>query len=58
MRVTAPLDQPEFARVYADMIAEMRRRREAGEFCLSAPRQPEFSGREDFDRRQRKEDWA
>lgn len=49
--MTKPLDQPEFARVYAEMIAEMRRRREAGEFGLSAPRQPEFSGREDFDRR-------
>lgn len=56
--MTAPLDQPEFARVYADMKAEMRRRRLAGEFSLSAPRQPEFSGREDWERRKRNEDWA
>ncbi len=54
--MTHPLDQPEFVRVFEDMKAEMRRRREAGEFGLSAP--PLSESREDWERKQRGEDWV
>lgn len=50
-------DRPEFKRVFLEMIAEARAWRAAGGVSLRRPVR-EFSGREDFDRRHRGEDWC
>lgn len=48
-------DKPEFKRVFLDMIAEQRRKREAGELL---PARPMSEGRSDWQNRKLGQEWC